>query len=133
MNPEHGPHTVAMDVALMHSEEFLADLERLAELHRAKSAGYAGAVDNDPWYNFRTSEAFGVPAHIGVLVRMGDKWSRLQSLIRNPANEQVGESIYDTLDDIASYALIEKDLYREYERSLDKTTKVLSEPYHDPT
>lgn len=75
------------------------------ELHEGKNRGYTGG-DPDPWINFRQCEEFGVPAHIGVLVRMSDKYIRITNLLRNPDNDQVNESILDTLADLAAYALI---------------------------
>ena len=87
------------------SPEYLRLLETMADLHRRKNAGYAGGKA-DPWDNFRECEDFGVPAFVGVLVRLSDKWKRIKSLQRNPANDQVGESKRDTLMDLAAYALI---------------------------
>ena len=75
-------------------------------LHIAKNAGYAGADNSDPWANFRLASDFGVSPFNGVLVRLSDKWSRTQSLRRNASNERIGESLLDTLRDLAAYALI---------------------------
>lgn len=86
--------------------------------HVRKNAGYAGADNDDPWANFRESEKFGISAHMGVMVRMSDKHIRIVNLRRDPANEQVGESILDTLIDLAAYALIAVCLLREARRSL---------------
>jgi hypothetical protein len=87
-------------------------LEKMRDLHIAKNAGYAGD-SVDPWANFRMSEAFGVPAFKGCLIRMSDKYIRVTNLIKNPANEQVGENIKDTLFDLAAYALIAVCLMEE--------------------
>lgn len=75
-------------------------------LHIGKNAGYAGTKNPDPWANFRLSSKFGVPPRLGVMVRMSDKYIRWHNLRRDPNNEQVGESILDTLEDFAAYALI---------------------------
>lgn len=91
-------------------EVVLADA---VELHTRKNAGYAGAENPDPWANFRLSTMFGIRPIDGVLVRMTDKWSRIQSLRRDPDNDQVGESILDTLRDLAAYALIAVCLINE--------------------
>lgn len=85
--------------------QYLKLLEDMARLHRAKNAGYSGD-SQDRWANFRMSESFGVSAVLGCLIRMSDKFIRIQNLIKNPNNEQVGEAITDTLMDLASYALI---------------------------
>ena len=75
-------------------------------LHIAKNAGYAGADNPDPWANFRLATLFGVTAAQGSLVRMSDKYIRIQNLRKDPSNDRVGESIMDTLADLAAYALI---------------------------
>lgn len=87
-------------------KRYLELLEEMKALHIAKNAGYSGDSE-DRWANFRLSEAFGVPAEKGCLIRMSDKWIRMQNLVKNPNFEQVGESLIDTLKDLASYALIE--------------------------
>lgn len=84
-----------------------------AELHIRKNAGYAGAKNPDPWANFRLCEELGVPAWLGCLVRMSDKFIRVQNLLDNPDNERVGESIADTLADLGAYALIAVCLIEE--------------------
>jgi hypothetical protein len=71
-----------------------------------KNAGYAGNENPDPWANFRLAEALGIPASTGVLVRISDKFARLQALTRDPANDRVGESRRDTALDMAVYAMI---------------------------
>lgn len=97
------------------SKEYLNLLQDMASLHERKNAGYAGNT-NDPWSNFRESEDFGVPAWKGALIRMSDKYSRIKSLVSNPNNEQVGESLEDTLMDLSAYALIVLCLRREEAR-----------------
>jgi hypothetical protein len=96
------------------SKRYLELLGYMKELHIKKNAGYAG--DNpDPWINFREAEGFGVSAFKGVLIRMSDKWIRIKSLIKNPTNDKVGESIKDTLFDLAAYALIAIAILEEKE------------------
>lgn len=77
----------------------------MQDLHLRKNAGYSG-IGNDPWANFRHASAFGVTPYIGVLVRLSDKFQRYQNLYKDPALDQVNESIVDTLLDMACYALI---------------------------
>jgi len=81
-------------------------LDEIRDLHIRKSAGYAGEDNKDAYANFRVSEVFHIPAEVGVLVRMSDKFIRAGNLITNPKNEQVGENVQDTLMDLASYSLI---------------------------
>lgn len=88
-------------------------LEDMRTLHIKKNAGYAGQDNPDAWANFRMSEAIGVSALDGCLVRMSDKYIRVTNLRKDPTNEQVGESLDDTLMDLAAYALIAICLRRE--------------------
>ena len=91
---------------------YLNLLNEMRDLHKAKNMGYSGK-SVDRWANFRLSETLGVPAHLGALVRMSDKWIRITNLIKNPDLDKVGESIEDTLMDLASYCLIVICLLRE--------------------
>ena len=99
----------------MASQRYLKLLEEAKDLHIRKNAGYSGADNPDAWANFRMAEEFGVSAFKGCLVRMSDKYIRITNLIRNPNNEQVGESVKDTLKDLAAYALIAVCLLEEEE------------------
>lgn len=107
---------ISFKLISQESETSIDDLiEDAKALHVNKNAGYAGADNPDPWANFRLSEAFGISPLDGVLVRMSDKYIRITNLRRNPDNERVGESILDTLFDLAAYALIAICLIREAE------------------
>lgn len=81
-------------------------LDEAWDVHVRKNAGYAGADNPDPWANFRMSEAFGVSAVDGCLVRLSDKYIRVTNLRKDPTNDRVNESLRDTLQDLAAYALI---------------------------
>ena len=41
----------------------------------------------------------------GIIVRLSDKIARLQNLVQNEGKPKVDESIEDTLEDIAGYAI----------------------------
>jgi hypothetical protein len=101
------------------NKRYLSLLESMKELHIKKSAGYAGIDTKDSWANFRMSENFGISAFKGCLVRMSDKYIRVTNLVKNPANDQVGENIKDTLFDLASYALIAICLLEETENKVE--------------
>lgn len=85
---------------------FFELLDELADTHIRKNAGYAGIDNPDPLANFRESERFGVSAFKGCLVRVSDKFIRITNLVRSKLNEQVGETLEDTLIDLAAYCLI---------------------------
>lgn len=85
---------------------FFELLGELAAMHEQKNAGYAGRENEDPLANFRVSKRLGVPAWRGCLVRWSDKVERVFNLVADPENEQVGESLRDTLMDCAAYCLL---------------------------
>ena len=58
----------------------------------------------DSW--LRTEEITGVPVEHGILVRMGDKMARIQNLLHSKDVDDLGESIVDTLIDLANYSLM---------------------------
>lgn len=98
----------------MASQKFIDLLDQMKDLHIRKNAGYAGHSP-DPWANFRMSEAFGVDPFHGCLVRMSDKYIRSSNLVKDSSLDQVGESVKDTLFDLAAYALIAICLMEENE------------------
>ena len=53
--------------------------------------------------------------HDSILYRVGDKYHRLQQLLRNPWLTHEDESIDDTLMDLANYCIVEL-----VERQVDK-------------
>ncbi len=77
-------------------------LKSIADMHDSKSHDYA--TDADPLSNLKMAQAFGVEPWRGVLVRMSDKWSRIQQLAngKTPKNE----SLRDSLVDNAVYSLL---------------------------
>lgn len=81
---------------------FYALLEEIAELHSRKNHDYAPS--SEPLANFRMAEKLGVPGWKGVLVRMSDKWSRIQQLASGKTAKN--ESLRDSLIDNAVYSLI---------------------------
>lgn len=99
--------------------QFYELLDQIADLHSRKNQNYSPG--KDPFSNFRESEKFGVPDWLGCLVRMGDKWNRATNLAKGH-KDLVGESIKDTLMDLAVYSLICIILYDE--ASTAETTKL---------
>ena len=93
-------------------KRFYELLKQMEELQDRKNANYAS--EEDPLSNLRQCEKFGVPASLGVMVRMSDKFSRLQRLMSGEP-DLVGESIKDTLFDMAVYCLLDIILIEEEE------------------
>ena len=113
------------------NKRYLDLLDSMKELHVKKNAGYAGMDAKDSWANFRMSEQFGVSAFKGCLVRMSDKYIRVTNLVKNPANDQVGENIKDTLFDLAAYALIAICLLEEKNSQVSQIKESLKEIQFD--
>jgi len=78
-----------------------------------KAMAYSGRDNTDTYANFRQCERLGIPAWIGAVVRLSDKFERLLNIMNDPANQVDTEGIVDTLDDISVYAPIIKSLYLE--------------------
>lgn len=80
-------------------------LTQCAALHAAKDSDYAGGVR---YGNFLSSNRFGVRPHIGVMVRLSDKYNRVVVLLQKErageARRVLDESIDDTLRDLVNYA-----------------------------
>jgi hypothetical protein len=77
-------------------------ITEILELHDTKNHDYT--PDSDPLSNLRRAERFGVPAFKGVLVRLSDKWSRIEQLASG--KEPKHESLRDSLVDNAVYSLL---------------------------
>jgi len=75
------------------------------ELLRRKNLDY-GAQDN-LWQNFTATEALGLATtEVGILIRMADKLSRLQSFAVRGELAVKGESVQDALIDIVNYTAL---------------------------
>jgi hypothetical protein len=91
-------------VAERHGDpRFYQLLEEIAELHSRKNHDYAKT--EEPLSNFTRSKALGVEPWRGVLVRMSDKWARIEQLASG--KKAKNESMRDSLIDLAVYALID--------------------------
>lgn len=76
-------------------EPFMAAIRSIIEMHLKKSFDY-GSGDN-PYHNIETTEDMGIPAWVGVTMRMNDKEVRIRNFLKrgNLANESVRDSIHD--------------------------------------
>lgn len=97
------------------SERLHTLLRELGELHDRKQADYGRP--GDPFANVRGSAEWGIPPWIGACIRLNDKVKRLQALALN--GSLTNESAFDSLKDIAVYALISYVLLEEEEKSKD--------------
>jgi hypothetical protein len=74
-------------------------LKRMAAIHKVKNADYGSS------YNL-ASALLGIPAHVGLLVRMTDKLARACRLAQGQTPQVEGEALQDTLLDLANYAVL---------------------------
>jgi hypothetical protein len=114
------------------SLRFFGHLRKMWVTHLGKNAGYAGEDNQDSFANFREAENLDIPTFTGVLLRMSDKWSRIKSLHKKASNEQVGESLQDTLLDLANYCLIAICISEEpkLQKGWEDTTKHVQHDWH---
>jgi hypothetical protein len=82
--------------------KFDALLAEIAALHESKNHDYA--QNTDPLSNLRRASAVGVEPWRGVLVRLTDKWSRVEQLASGKTPKH--ESLRDSLIDNAVYSLL---------------------------
>jgi len=98
---------------------------KMCEIHEVKNKGYGGG---NPLGNFMECERLGIPAWKGCLVRMGDKWTRINNLARKMDDPDMQdavkmESLEDTLIDLANYSLLCLILLKEREKNEGKKKK----------
>jgi hypothetical protein len=97
-------------------DRFYELLQELADMHENKSHDYS-STGTGPFDNFMSSQDFNVSPILGVLIRAGDKWARIKSMIKTGINMVREESLIDTLKDMASYCLIVVILIEEHNRA----------------
>lgn len=86
----------------MRNPKFHKLIEEISALHESKNSDYS--VDGDPLSNLRRCQALGVDPFLGVLVRLTDKQSRIEELVKGKTPKH--ESIRDSLIDQAVYSLL---------------------------
>lgn len=93
---------------------FYEMLEAMAELHSRKNHDYAGT--SDPLKNLRACKRLELDPFMGVMVRLQDKWSRLEEFVKSGTLMVKNESVKDTLMDNAVYSILAIILYEEQEK-----------------
>jgi hypothetical protein len=94
----------AVDMGLIEASKTLFDLA--LQTMRKKNADYSGS-DKD-MKSFETSATVAnIPMSKGILVRLMDKMTRIGNLIeKGSLTGEVGESIFDTIQDAINYSAI---------------------------
>jgi len=100
--------------------DFYKLLDQMADLHSRKNHDYAGT--KDPLKNLKASKRIGVDPLTGVMLRLQDKWSRLESFMTSGEFLVKDESVEDTLMDNAVYSLLGIILRRESKKVAEHAT-----------
>ncbi len=106
--------------------DFYKLLEQMAALHSRKNHDYAGT--KDPLKNLRSCERLNLKPFMGVMVRLQDKWSRLEEFVNSGQLMVKDESVIDTLMDNAVYSLLAIILYQEQQKELDDLEGAYGKP-----
>jgi hypothetical protein len=88
---------------LLH-QSMEALFERCLNLSVAKNHDYAG--DGDPLRNFRKAQDMGISVEQGIMVRLSDKFARLEGFFKTGKLMVGNEKIADTIMDVINYAAI---------------------------
>ena len=99
-------------------------------IFEAKNHDYTGGdAGNDPFANFRASEAMGVPAEMGILVRCIDKFQRIRAFAAKGELKVKGESVEDAIIDVINYMILLGGIVREGrgETFTQRMAKILDE------
>jgi hypothetical protein len=93
----------------MRNPKFQALLDELLNMHNNKNHDYA--TDDDPLSNLRGAARLGVNPVTGVIIRLSDKWARIEQLAAGKVPKN--ESLRDSLMDNAAYSLLAVQLLDE--------------------
>lgn len=96
------------DLLTLHDET----CQEARDIMRAKNHDYT-AGSADPFANFRASEALGVPAIVGILVRSIDKFQRIRSFVERGELKVKGESVDDAIRDVVNYMILARGMVKE--------------------
>lgn len=94
----------------MFQTEYDEIISEMRELSIKKGHDYADKEDR--LSNFKLSELAGVPSWVGILIRCGDKYSRLMEYAKKGEFMVKDESVEDDFRDLANYAILGLIAYR---------------------
>lgn len=108
----------------MNREEYFKFHEemtrRMNVITKQKNADYTGAAGDDPFANFNRVASLGVcSTEQGFMVRMLDKYMRINSFVQKGFLNVKDESVEDTLLDLANYAILFAGYLRSQKRPSD--------------
>ena len=96
---------------MARNKEFDDALDELKMLHDAKNHDYATA--ENPYKNLEGVERIGIEAWRGIVIRLMDKFERVQQYCVNGELAIKSEGMEDTFKDIAVYSTLAMILFRK--------------------
>jgi hypothetical protein len=104
------------------TQPFVDALLSVLDMHLKKGKDYGD--NTNPYANIEASEKWGIPAWVGIALRMGDKEQRIQSFLLKGglANESVRDSIHDN----AVYGILRLMEYDRVNPQSDPGTNTLA-------
>lgn len=89
---------------MIERADYEAEIQKMVKLCLQKNSDYANSEDF--LKNFKRSKNFGLNPFIGVLIRMEDKMSRIENIVKSGQTNVDDEKLEDSLRDLANYAII---------------------------
>jgi len=107
---------------MTRNREFDDELDALKMLHDAKNHDYATA--ENPYKNLEGCERLGIPAWKGIVVRLIDKFERVEQYCVNDELAIKSEGMDDTFADIAVYSVLARILFRKEQEKTQELTEL---------
>lgn len=96
------------------SSDFHEVIRNVVALHNKKSQDYGKG--EDPFYNMRASERYGIPSWVSCMIRSDDKSHRIQKAYTEGIDSLVNESVIDSFEDKIVYDILALVMYREWSK-----------------
>ncbi len=107
---------------MSRNREFDDALDELKMLHDCKNHDYATA--DNPYKNLEGVERIGIEAWRGIVIRLMDKFERVQQYCVNGDLKIKSEGIEDTFKDIAVYSTLAMILFRKDQDKQQELTEL---------
>ena len=107
---------------MARNKEFDDALDELKMLHDAKNHDYATA--ENPYQNLEGVERLGIEAWRGIVIRLMDKFERVQQYCVNGELAIKSEGLEDTFKDIAVYSTLAMILFRKDQEKQQELTEL---------
>ena len=102
---------------MARNKEFDDVLDELKRLHDAKNHDYA--TDENPYKNLEKVLSIGIEPWRGIVIRLMDKFSRLEEYCVKGEFSIKSEGLEDTLKDISVYSLLAMILFRKEQKQAE--------------